>query len=172
MDIAFPQYGFINRSYTYDAADNLLRCDSPGSQTQWVYNKNNQITQYHQDRHTEHYRYNRGLGVQHWQDNSHHKGYHYSPSGQLTQTQHSQQVSIHYRYDDNGRLLEKLTERNGFRTTQQRYIWNSEDQLIIVTADTPNSPASAPQPSHLEWALVSMPICQGDIVHFLVGRLV
>ncbi len=127
-----PQFSFINRSYTYDAVDNLLRCDSPSGHTQWAYNKNDQVTEHRHNWQTEHYQYNNRLGIQSRTGHRGNKSYQYSASGQLKEVRHSQQASYHYRYDVNGRLIEKLTERNGFRNTQQRYEWNSEDQLIKV----------------------------------------
>ncbi len=126
-----PQYTQIERTYQYDAADNLLQCRSVSGNTQWNYNKNNQVT-HHQQRHEKHqFTYNSQLGVQ--QHNE--QDYHYSPSGQLVSKQQSQTATHHYHYDNNGRLIEKSSERNGFRKTTQHYEWNSENQLIKVITE-------------------------------------
>ncbi|MBD2788135.1 RHS domain-containing protein, partial [Xenorhabdus sp. DI] len=52
---------------------------------------------------------------------------------QVTQRQNAgrvvQQGDIRYRYDDNGRLVEKTEQRDGFRPQVWRYRWDTQNQL-------------------------------------------
>ncbi|PHM35789.1 RHS family protein [Xenorhabdus mauleonii] len=64
----------------------------------------------------------------------------YGAMEQISQRQQAgrvvQQGNIRYRYDDNGRLVEKNEQRDGFRPQVWRYRWNTQNQLTLC--ETPD----------------------------------
>ncbi|WP_274723956.1 glycohydrolase toxin TNT-related protein [Xenorhabdus bovienii] len=128
-----PQASAINRSWQYDRAHNVrVIDDSRWGQTRYHYNANDQIlhTLFEGTRpHEEQFSYDANGNLnQHLPVDA---------RGTLTQLeQHQkagrvvQQGDIRYRYDDNGRLVEKTEQRDGFRPQIWRYRWDTQNQLI------------------------------------------
>ena len=127
-----PHYGFITRNYHYDGVDNLLRCEGGIHDVQWVYNRNNQITEYTQNRNSQYYQYDKCMATSQWRGSGKRETSRYSHSGQIVQRMQYENKMYHYQYDDNGCLVEKFVEQNGFRRQVQRYEWDSENRLSKV----------------------------------------
>ncbi|CDH34801.1 RHS repeat-associated core domain-containing protein [Xenorhabdus bovienii] len=127
-----PQASAVNRSWQYDRAHNVrVIDDSRWGQTRYRYNTNDQIlhTLFEGARpHEEQFRYDaNGNLSQHLPVDA------YGAMEQITQHQKAgrvvQQGDIRYRYDDNGRLVEKTKQRDGFRPQIWRYRWDTQNQL-------------------------------------------
>ncbi|MDE9557841.1 RHS domain-containing protein, partial [Xenorhabdus bovienii] len=128
-----PQASAVNRSWQYDRAHNVrVIDDSRWGQTRYRYNTNDQIlhTLFEGTRpHEEQFSYDaNGNLSQHLPVDAH---------GLLTQLDQRQQAGrvvqqgdIRYRYDDNGRLVEKTEQCDGFRPQIWRYRWDTQNQLI------------------------------------------
>ncbi|MDE9541208.1 toxin C-terminal domain-containing protein [Xenorhabdus bovienii] len=127
-----PQATAVNRSWQYDRAHNVrVIDDSRWGQTRYRYNSNDQIVQTLFDGtrpYEEQFRYDANGNL----------SQHLPPDAggaveQITQRQQAgrvvQQGDIHYRYDDNGRLVEKTEHRDGFRPQIWRYRWDTQNQL-------------------------------------------
>nr|WP_275389714.1 DUF6531 domain-containing protein [Xenorhabdus bovienii] len=133
QDPHFPPQGTaVNRSWQYDRAHNVrVIDDSRWGQTRYRYNTNDQIL------------HSLFAGTR-----PHEEQFRYDSNGNLSQhlpvdargaveqvTQHQkagrvvQQGDIRYRYDDNGRLVEKTEQRDGFRPQIWRYRWDTQNQL-------------------------------------------
>ncbi|PHM44406.1 RHS family protein [Xenorhabdus szentirmaii] len=105
--------------------------DSRWGQTRYRYNANDQIlhTLFEGNRpHEEQFSYDaNGNLSQHLPVDA------YGAMEQITQHQKAgrvvQQGDIRYRYDDNGRLVEKTEQRDGFRPQIWRYRWDAQNQL-------------------------------------------
>ncbi|MCC8367009.1 RHS repeat protein [Xenorhabdus sp. PB61.4] len=127
-----PQATAVNRSWQYDRAHNVrVIDDSRWKQTRYRYNTNDQIlhTLFEGARpHEEQFSYDtNGNLLQHLptdargavaQINQRHK------AGRVVQHRDSR-----YHYDDNGRLVEKTVQRDGFRPQVWRYRWDTQNQL-------------------------------------------
>ncbi|WP_051861133.1 RHS repeat-associated core domain-containing protein [Xenorhabdus bovienii] len=134
-----PQGTAVNRSWHYDGAYNVRMIDdSRWGQTGYRYNDNDQIVQTLFDGtrpYEEQFRYDaNGNLSQHLPVEAH---------GALTQMSQRQQAgrvvqrgNVRYRYDDNGRLIEKTGHRDGFRPQVWRYHWDSQNRL--TECDTPD----------------------------------
>ncbi|MBD2800020.1 RHS repeat protein [Xenorhabdus sp. M] len=127
-----PQASAVNRSWQYDRAHNVrVIDDSRWGQTRYRYNANDQIlhTLFEGNRpHEEQFSYDaNGNLSQHLPVDA------YGAMEQITQHQKAgrvvQQGDIRYRYDDNGRLVEKTEQRDGFRPQIWRYRWDAQNQL-------------------------------------------
>ncbi|WP_099139125.1 DUF6531 domain-containing protein, partial [Xenorhabdus szentirmaii] len=127
-----PQASAVNRSWQYDRAHNVrVIDDSRWGQTRYRYNSNDQIlnTLFDGNRpHEEQFSYDaNGNLSQHLPVDA------YGAMEQITQHQKAgrvvQQGDIRYRYDDNGRLVEKTEQRDGFRPQIWRYRWDAQNQL-------------------------------------------
>ncbi|MBD2798263.1 RHS repeat protein, partial [Xenorhabdus sp. 18] len=127
-----PQASAVNRSWQYDRAHNVrVIDDSRWGQTRYRYNTNDQIlhTLFEGTRpHEEQFRYDtNGNLSQHLPVDA------YGAMEQMTQRQNAGRVvqhgDIRYRYDDNGRLVEKTEHRDGFRPQVWRYRWDTQNQL-------------------------------------------
>ncbi|MCP9268597.1 glycohydrolase toxin TNT-related protein, partial [Xenorhabdus sp. XENO-1] len=112
--------------------------DSRWGQTRYRYNTNDQIlhTLFKGARpHEEQFSYDtNGNLSQHLPVDA------YGAMAQITQRQKAgrvvQQGNIRYAYDDNGRLVEKTEQRDGFRPQIWRYRWNTQNQL--THSETPD----------------------------------
>ncbi|MGJ0580391.1 RHS repeat-associated core domain-containing protein [Xenorhabdus bovienii] len=132
-DLHFPpQATAVNRSWQYDRAHNVrVIDDSRWGQTRYRYNDNDQIlhTLFEGARpHEEQFSYDdNGNLSQHLPVDA------YGVMEQIMQRQKAgrvvQQGDIRYRYDDNGRLVEKTEQRDGFRPQIWRYRWDTQNQL-------------------------------------------
>ncbi len=133
-----PQATAVNRSWQYDRAHNVRVIDDSRGQTRYRYNTNDQIvhTLFEGARaHEEQFSYDANGNLSQ-----------YLPTDaqgameQLTQRQQAGRVvqrgDIHYRYDDNGRLVEKAEQRDGFRPQIWRYRWDTQNQLTHL--ETPD----------------------------------
>ncbi|PHM49642.1 RHS repeat-associated core domain-containing protein [Xenorhabdus miraniensis] len=127
-----PQATAVNRSWQYDRAHNVrVIDDSRWGQTRYRYNTNDQIlhTLFEGARpHEEQFSYDaNGNLSQHLPVDA------YGAMAQITQRQKAgrvvQQGDIRYHYDDNGRLVEKTEQRDGFRPQIWRYRWDTQNQL-------------------------------------------
>ncbi|MBI6549573.1 RHS repeat protein, partial [Xenorhabdus sp. VLS] len=127
-----PQASAVNRSWQYDRAHNVrVIDDSRWGQTRYRYNTNDQIlhTLFEGTRpHEEQFRYDaNGNLSQHLPTDAQ------GAMAQISQRQKAgrvvQQGDIRYRYDDNGRLVEKTEQRDGFRPQTWRYRWDTQNQL-------------------------------------------
>ncbi|MCP9266874.1 DUF6531 domain-containing protein [Xenorhabdus sp. XENO-1] len=127
-----PQASAVNRSWQYDRAHNVrVIDDSRWGQIRYRYNANEQIlhTLFEGARpHEEQFCYdtNGNLSLHRPVDT-------YDAVEQITQRQKAgrvvQQGDSCYRYDDNGRLVEKTEQRDGFRPQIWRYRWDIQNQL-------------------------------------------
>ncbi|CDH21472.1 Complete genome; segment 11/17 [Xenorhabdus bovienii str. kraussei Quebec] len=127
-----PQATAVNRSWQYDRAHNVrVIDDSRWGQTRYRYNTNDQIlhTLFEGARpHEEQFSYDtNGNLSQHLPTDAR------GAVEQITQRQKAgrvvQQGDIRYRYDDNGCLVEKTEQRDGFRPQIWRYRWDTQNQL-------------------------------------------
>ncbi|KMJ45893.1 hypothetical protein AB204_06805, partial [Xenorhabdus khoisanae] len=127
-----PQATAVNRSWQYDRAHNVrVIDDSRWGQTRYRYNTNDQIlhTLFEGTRpHEEQFSYDaNGNLSQHLPTDAH------GAVAQINQCQQAgrvvQQGNVRYRYDDNGRLVEKNEHRDGFRPQIWRYRWDTQNQL-------------------------------------------
>ncbi|WP_083446723.1 MULTISPECIES: RHS repeat-associated core domain-containing protein [Xenorhabdus] len=127
-----PQATAVNRSWQYDRAHNVLVIDdSRWGQTRYRYNTNDQIlnTQFSGFRsNKEQFSYDtNGNLSQHLPVDAQ------GAMEQFTQRQQAGRVvqrgDTHYRYDDNGRLVEKIEQCDGFRPQVWRYRWDTQNQL-------------------------------------------
>ncbi|WP_319927888.1 RHS repeat-associated core domain-containing protein [Xenorhabdus littoralis] len=127
-----PQATAVNRSWQYDRAFNIqVIDDSIWGQTRYRYNQNDQVThaafegfrsfeeQFHYDK--------QGNLSRHLPNDAR------NALKQADQLQLAGRV-VHrgdatYRYDQNGRLVEKTEHRDGFRPQIWRYRWDIQDQL-------------------------------------------
>nr|WP_268802292.1 RHS repeat-associated core domain-containing protein [Xenorhabdus khoisanae] len=134
-----PQATAVNRSWQYDRANNVrVIDDSRWGQTRYRYNNNDQIlhTLFEGARpHEEQFSYDaNGNLSQHLPVDA------YGAMEQITQRQKAGRVvqrgDIHYRYDDNGQLVEKAEQRDGFRPQIWRYRWDTQNQLTHL--ETPD----------------------------------
>ncbi|WP_231854427.1 RNase A-like domain-containing protein [Xenorhabdus doucetiae] len=134
-----PQASAVNRSWQYDRAHNVrVIDDSRWGQTRYRYNANDQIlhTLFDGNRpHEEQFGYDaNGNLSRHLLVDAH------GAMEQMTQRQKAgrvvQQGDIRYRYDDNGRLVEKTEHRDGFRPQVWRYRWDTQNQLTYC--ETPD----------------------------------
>ncbi|WP_338804620.1 RHS repeat-associated core domain-containing protein [Xenorhabdus griffiniae] len=133
-----PQATAVNRSWQYDRAHNVRVIDDNWGQTRYRYNTNDQIV------HT----LFEGL-------RPHEEQFSYDANGNLRQhlpvdaqgameqfTQHQQAGRVvqrgdsRYHYDDNGRLIEKIEQYDGFRPQVWRYRWDTQNQLTHL--ETPD----------------------------------
>ncbi|CBJ80438.1 Complete genome; segment 11/17 [Xenorhabdus bovienii SS-2004] len=134
-----PQASAVNRSWQYDRAHNVrVIDDSRWGQTRYRYNTNDQIlhTLFEGVRpHEEQFSYDANGNL-----NQHLPPDAQGALEQITQRQKAgrvvQQGDIRYRYDDNGRLVEKTEQRDGFRPQIWRYRWDTQNQLTHV--ETPD----------------------------------
>ncbi|WP_323860155.1 RHS repeat-associated core domain-containing protein [Xenorhabdus szentirmaii] len=127
-----PQASAVNRSWQYDRAHNVrVIDDSRWGQTRYRYNTNDQIlhtlfagTRPHEEQFS--YDANGNLSQPLPVDAC-------GAMEQITQRQKAgrvvQQGDIRYHYDDNGRLVEKTEQRDGFRPQIWRYRWDTQNQL-------------------------------------------
>ncbi|MGJ0635961.1 RHS repeat-associated core domain-containing protein [Xenorhabdus bovienii] len=127
-----PQASAVNRSWQYDRAHNVrVIDDSRWGQTRYRYNANDQIlhTLFEGARpHEEQFSYDtNGNLSQHLPTDAR------GAVEQIIQRQKAgrvvQQGNIRYAYDDNGRLVEKTEQRDGFRPQIWRYRWDTQNQL-------------------------------------------
>ncbi|CDG89875.1 RHS repeat-associated core domain-containing protein [Xenorhabdus bovienii] len=127
-----PQASAVNRSWQYDRAHNVrVIDDSRWGQTRYRYNANDQIlhTLFEGARpHEEQFSYDtNGNLSQHLPTDAR------GAVEQITQRQKAgrvvQQGDIRYAYDDNGRLVEKTEQSDGFRPQIWRYRWDTQNQL-------------------------------------------
>ncbi|WP_244590457.1 RHS repeat-associated core domain-containing protein, partial [Xenorhabdus stockiae] len=127
-----PQATAVNRSWQYDRTHNVrVIDDSRWGQTRYRYNSNDQIlhTFFEGARpHEEQFNYDaNGNLSQHLPTDAR------GAVAQINQRQKAgrvvQQGNIRYRYDDNGRLVEKTEQRDGFRPQIWRYRWDTQNQL-------------------------------------------
>ncbi|BET97918.1 DUF6531 domain-containing protein [Xenorhabdus taiwanensis] len=133
-----PQATAVNRSWQYDRAHNVRVIDDSWGQTRYRYNANGQIL--HSlfgglRSHEEQFSYDaNGNLSQHLPTDAQ------SMMEQLTQRQQAGRVvqrgDSHYHYDDNGRLIEKIEQHDGFRPQIWRYRWDSQNQLTHL--ETPD----------------------------------
>ncbi|WP_338149557.1 RHS repeat domain-containing protein, partial [Xenorhabdus bovienii] len=134
-----PQASAVNRSWQYDRAHNVrVIDDSRWGQTRYRYNTNDQIlhTLFEGTRpHEEQFSYDANGNL-----NQHLPSDVQGAVEQITQRQKAgrvvQQGDSHYRYDDNGCLVEKIEQRDGFRPQIWRYRWDTQNQLTHV--ETPD----------------------------------
>ncbi|SFK36615.1 YD repeat-containing protein, partial [Xenorhabdus mauleonii] len=127
-----PQATAVNRSWQYDRAYNVrVIDDGRWGQTRYRYNGNGQIVQtmYQGARpYEEQFRYDANGNL-----NLHLPVDAQGAVTQMAQRQLAgrvvQQGNIRYRYDDNGRLVEKKEQRDGFRPQVWNYRWDSQNQL-------------------------------------------
>ncbi|WP_053014237.1 glycohydrolase toxin TNT-related protein [Xenorhabdus griffiniae] len=127
-----PQATAINRSWQYDRAYNVkVIDDNRWGQTRYRYNANEQIE------HTlfDHYR-SRKEQFSYDANGNLNEFLPIDSRGVVTQITLRQQAGwvvrrgdTHYRYDDNGRLIEKIEEHDGFRPQVWRYCWDTLNQL-------------------------------------------
>ncbi|WP_193757010.1 RHS repeat domain-containing protein, partial [Xenorhabdus sp. KJ12.1] len=122
----------VNRSWQYDRSHNVrVIDDSRWGQTRYRYNTNDQIlhTLFEGARpHEEQFSYDaNGNLSQHLPTDAR------GAVAQINQRQQAgrvvQQGDNRYRYDDNGRLVEKTEHRDGFRPQIWRYRWDTQNQL-------------------------------------------
>ncbi|SIP72418.1 Complete genome; segment 11/17 [Xenorhabdus innexi] len=134
-----PQASAVNRSWHYDRARNVkVIDDSRWGQTRYNYNANDQIlhTLFEGTRlYEEQFCYDdNGNLSQHLPTDAQ------GAIAQISQHQKAgrvvQQGNTRYRYDDNGRLVEKTEHHDGFRPQIWRYHWNIQNQLIYC--ETPD----------------------------------
>ncbi|PHM52860.1 RHS repeat-associated core domain-containing protein [Xenorhabdus sp. KK7.4] len=127
-----PQATAVNRSWQYDRAHNVrVIDDSRWGQTRYRYNTNDQIlhTLFEGARpHEEQFCYDaNGNLSQHLPTDAR------GAVEQINQRQKAgrvvQQGDVRYRYDSNGRLIEKTEHRDGFRPQIWRYRWDTQNQL-------------------------------------------
>ncbi|MDC9616117.1 DUF6531 domain-containing protein [Xenorhabdus khoisanae] len=127
-----PQATAVNRSWQYDRAHNVrVIDDSRWGQTRYRYNTNDQIlhTLFEGVRpHEEQFSYDaNGNLSQHLPTDAR------GAVAQINQRQQAgrvvQQGNVRYRYDDNGRLVEKTEQQDGFRPQIWRYRWDAQNQL-------------------------------------------
>ncbi|PHM22095.1 RHS repeat-associated core domain-containing protein [Xenorhabdus ehlersii] len=127
-----PQATAVNRSWQYDRAHNVrVIDDSRWGQTRYRYNTNDQIlhTLFDSSRpHEEQFSYDaNGNLSQHLPVDAQ------GAMAQFTQRQQAGRVvqrgDTHYHYDDNGRLVEKIEQCDGFRPQIWRYRWDTQNQL-------------------------------------------
>ncbi|WP_416777451.1 toxin C-terminal domain-containing protein [Xenorhabdus budapestensis] len=127
-----PQATAVNRSWQYDRAHNVrVIDDSRWGQTRYRYNTNDQIlhTLFEGARpHEEQFSYDaNGNLSQHLPTDAQ------GAVAQINQRQQAGRVVQHgnnrYRYDDNGRLIEKTEHHDGFRPQIWRYRWDTQNQL-------------------------------------------
>ncbi|MBC8952820.1 RHS repeat-associated core domain-containing protein [Xenorhabdus sp. PB62.4] len=127
-----PQATAVNRSWQYDRAHNVrVIDDSRWGQTRYRYNTNGQIlhTLFEGARpHEEQFSYDaNGNLSQHLPADAR------GAAAQINQRQQAgrvvQQGDSRYRYDNNGRLVEKTEQRDGFRPQIWRYRWDTQNQL-------------------------------------------
>ncbi|WP_275374626.1 RHS repeat-associated core domain-containing protein [Xenorhabdus bovienii] len=127
-----PQATAVNRSWQYDRAYNIrVIDDGRWGQTRYRYNANGQIAQtlYQGTRpYEEQFRYDANGNLS--------QSLPVDAHGALTQIDQYQKVgrvvqhgNIRYRYDTNGRLIEKTEQRDGFRPQVWRYRWDVLNQL-------------------------------------------
>ncbi|MDC9596252.1 RHS repeat-associated core domain-containing protein [Xenorhabdus anantnagensis] len=127
-----PQATAVNRSWQYDRAYSVRRIDDDiWGQTRYRYNQNDQIISA---------TFNGRLPYE--------EQFSYDANGNLNQhvlvdaqgaikqfEQHQQagrvikRGNVTYRYDDNGRQVEKTEHRDGFRPQVWRYRWDTQNQL-------------------------------------------
>ncbi|WP_232370354.1 RHS repeat-associated core domain-containing protein [Xenorhabdus lircayensis] len=127
-----PQATAVNRSWQYDRAYSVRMIDDGiWGQTRYRYNQNDQIVNAE---------FNGRLPYE--------EQFRYDPNGNLSQhvlvdakgaieqiEQHQQagrvikRGNVTYRYDDNGRQVEKTEHRDGFRPQVWRYRWDTQNQL-------------------------------------------
>ncbi|WP_244590745.1 RHS repeat domain-containing protein, partial [Xenorhabdus mauleonii] len=127
-----PQATAVNRSWQYDRTYNVrVIDDGRWGQTRYRYNSNGQIVQtmYQGARpYEEQFRYDANGNL-----NLHLPVDAQGAVAQISQRQNAgrvvQQGHSRYRYDDNGRLVEKTEQRDGFRPQVWRYRWDSQNQL-------------------------------------------
>ncbi|MDC9590973.1 DUF6531 domain-containing protein, partial [Xenorhabdus sp. XENO-10] len=127
-----PQATAVNRSWQYDRAHNVrVIDDSRWGQTRYRYNINDQIlhTLFDGARpHEEQFSYDaNGNLSQHLPTDAR------GAMAQINQRQQAgrvvQQGDIRYRYDDNGRLVEKTEQCDGFRPQTWCYRWDTQNRL-------------------------------------------
>ncbi|SIP72321.1 conserved hypothetical protein [Xenorhabdus innexi] len=127
-----PQASAVNRSWQYDRAHNVrVIDDSRWGQTRYHYNTNDQIlhTLFDGTRpYEEQFRYDaNGNLSQHLPVDAR------GAMDNIAQSQRSGRVvhrgNVRYAYDDNGRLVEKTEQRDGFRPQVWRYRWDTQNQL-------------------------------------------
>ena len=144
-----PSFAEVNQHYRYDKALNTLETKDKGKQLYFTLNKNNQITQVHnQNREQERYAYDecgyltqRRVGHENYGliQNPHHPEFH--AQRQIIQHQDIYQKGhkLHrlnenyYEYDKAGRLVTKVEKRDGFRKQETDYRWNGKNELIGIT---------------------------------------
>ncbi|PHM69409.1 glycohydrolase toxin TNT-related protein [Xenorhabdus kozodoii] len=134
-----PQATAVNRSWQYDRAHNVrVIDDSRWGQTRYRYNTNDQIlhTLFDSSRpHEEQFSYDaNGNLSQHLPIDAQ------GAMEQFTQRQQAGRVvqrgDTQYEYDDNGRLIEKIEQHDGFRPQIWRYRWDTQNQLTHL--ETPD----------------------------------
>ncbi|MBD1226985.1 RHS repeat-associated core domain-containing protein [Xenorhabdus griffiniae] len=126
-----PQATAVNRSWQYDRAHNVRVIDDNWGQTRYRYNTNDQIvhTLFAGLRpHEEQFSYDANGNLrQHLPVDAQ------GAMVQFTQRQQAGRVvqrgDSRYHYDDNGRLIEKIAQYDGFRPQVWRYRWDTQNQL-------------------------------------------
>ncbi|WP_187654601.1 RHS repeat-associated core domain-containing protein, partial [Xenorhabdus sp. PB62.4] len=127
-----PQATAVNRSWQYDRAYSVRRIDDDiWGQTRYSYNQNDQIisaTFNGRLPYEEQFRYDANGNL-----NQHVL---VDAQGAIKQFEQHQQAgravkrgNVTYRYDDNGRQIEKTEHRDGFRPQVWRYRWDTQNQL-------------------------------------------
>ncbi|MBD2812438.1 RHS domain-containing protein, partial [Xenorhabdus sp. Vera] len=127
-----PQATAVNRSWQYDRAYSVRMIDDGiWGQTRYRYNQNDQIVSAEFNGrlpYEEQFRYDPNGNV-----NLHVR---VDAKGAIEQIEQHQQAgrvikrgNVTYRYDDNGRQVEKTEHRDGFRPQVWRYRWDTQNQL-------------------------------------------
>ncbi|MDX7989863.1 DUF6531 domain-containing protein, partial [Xenorhabdus littoralis] len=127
-----PQATAVNRSWQYDRAYSVRMIDDGiWGQTRYRYNQNDQIVNAEFNGrlpYEEQFRYDPNGNV-----NLHVR---VDAKGAIEQIEQHQQAgpvikrgNVTYRYDDNGRQVEKTEHRDGFRPQVWRYRWDTQNQL-------------------------------------------
>ncbi|WP_424405442.1 RHS repeat-associated core domain-containing protein [Pasteurella sp. PK-2025] len=136
-----PSFAEVNQRYGYDKALNTIETKDKGEQRYFTLNKNNQITQVHNQNHEqERYGYDEcgyltqqaqglslGFGIKEEERHVRHQDI-YQQGHQLNRLNDN-----HYRYDKAGRLTEKTEIRDGFRKQTTYFRWNANNQLTGIT---------------------------------------
>ncbi|OOF37003.1 hypothetical protein BKK49_11650 [Rodentibacter rarus] len=144
-----PSFAEVNQHYRYDKALNTLETKDKGEQHFFTLNRNNQITQVHnQNREQERYAYDecgyltqRHVGHENYGliQKPHHPEYHAQrqiiPHQDIYQKGHKlhRLNENYYEYDKAGRLVTKVEKRDGFRKQETDYRWNGKNELIGIT---------------------------------------
>ncbi|MBF0751759.1 MULTISPECIES: RHS repeat-associated core domain-containing protein [unclassified Pasteurella] len=144
-----PSFAEVNQHYRYDKALNTLESKDKGELHFFTLNRNNQITQVHnQNREQERYAYDecgyltqRHVGHESYGiiQNPHHPEYQAQrqivPHQEIYQKGHKlhRLNENYYEYDKAGRLVTKVEKQDGFRKQETHYRWNGKNELVGLT---------------------------------------